>query len=137
MSSVFVHYSDDRKRADYISPLSVNFIFTAKFIEGNLYSARQHCGFSLSLFCLQRIVSKRFIRIATVSSGLVLVTDFLTVGFIGHTSYILHSVLAVSTLVYITYIFTIAAIRKMEGSLYLTIASISMSAFVILTTISA
>ncbi|PTU29476.1 histidine kinase [Bacillus subtilis] len=88
-------------------------------------------------FAYREIVSKRFIRIATVSSGLVLVTDFLTVGFIGHTSYILHSVLAVSTLVYITYIFTIAAIRKMEGSLYLTIASISMSAFVILTTISA
>lgn len=88
-------------------------------------------------FAYRKIVSKRFILIATVSSGLVLITDFLTVGFIGHASYILHSVLAVSTLVYITYIFTIAAIRKMEGSLYLTIASISMSAFVILTTISA
>lgn len=88
-------------------------------------------------FAYREIVSKRFILIATVSCGLVLIIDFLTVGFIGHSSYILHSVLAVSTLVYITYIFTIAAIRKMEGSLYLTIASISMSAFVILTTISA
>lgn len=88
-------------------------------------------------FAYREIVSKRFMLIATVSCGLVLIIDFLTVGFIGHSSYILHSVLAVSTLVYITYIFTIAAIRKMEGSLYLTIASISMSAFVILTTISA
>lgn len=88
-------------------------------------------------FAYREIVSKRFMLIATVSCGLVLIIDFLTVGFIGHSSYILHSVLAVSTLVYITYIFTIATIRKMEGSLYLTIASISMSAFVILTTISA
>ncbi|WP_139783920.1 hypothetical protein, partial [Bacillus velezensis] len=71
-------------------------------------------------FAYREIVSKRFILIATVSCGLVLIIDFLTVGFIGHSSYILHSVLAVSTLVYITYIFTIAAIRKMEGSLYLT-----------------
>ncbi len=57
--------------------------------------------------------------------------------FIDHLSYILHSVLAVTTLFYITYIFTIAAIRKIKGSTYLTLASVSMSAFVILTTISA
>ncbi|MBJ7894883.1 response regulator [Bacillus atrophaeus] len=88
-------------------------------------------------FAYREIVSKRFILAATVVSGIILATDFLSGRFIDHASYILHSVLAVSTLIYITYIFTIAAIRKMEGSLYLTIASISMSSFVILTTISA
>ncbi|BDG81863.1 hypothetical protein BSF_35920 [Bacillus subtilis] len=88
-------------------------------------------------FAYREIVSKRFILAATVVSGIILATDFLSGRFIDHVSYILHSVLAVSTLIYITYIFTIAAIRKMEGSLYLTIASISMSSFVILTTISA
>ncbi|KAA6449702.1 response regulator [Bacillus swezeyi] len=88
-------------------------------------------------FAYREIVSKKFILVAIVFSGLILITDFMSVGFIDQLSYKLHSVLAVTTLIYITYIFTIAALRKMKGSLYLTIASISMSAFVILTTISA
>lgn len=88
-------------------------------------------------FAYREIVSKKFILAATAFSGLILITHFISVGFIDHLSYILHSVLAVTTLIYITYIFTIASIRKMKGSLYLTVASVSMSAFVILTTISA
>ncbi|ATH94489.1 histidine kinase [Bacillus glycinifermentans] len=88
-------------------------------------------------FAYREIVSKKFIISATAFSGLVLAADFSTVGFIAHFTYVLHSVLAVTTLIYITYIFAIAAIRKMKGSVYLTIASLSMSAFVILTTISA
>ncbi|MHB0833123.1 ATP-binding protein [Bacillus licheniformis] len=63
--------------------------------------------------------------------------DFITWGYTDRLAYILHSVLAVTTLIYITYVFAISAVRKMKGSLYLTIAAISMSAFVILTTVSA
>ncbi|QOQ55756.1 response regulator [Bacillus amyloliquefaciens] len=88
-------------------------------------------------YAYREIVSKMTITILTAFSGIILVTDFMSVSFIDHLSYILHSVLAVTTLFYITYIFTIAAIRKIKGSMYLTLASVSMSAFVILTTISA
>lgn len=88
-------------------------------------------------FAYREIVSKTFIITAIAFSILILVIDFLSYGFTDHLSYVLHSVLAVTTLIYITYTFAMAVIRKMKGSLYLTIASISMSAFVILTTISA
>lgn len=88
-------------------------------------------------YAYREIVSKTTITILTALSGIILITDFMSGSFIDHLSYILHSVLAVTTLFYITYIFTIAAIRKIKGSTYLTLASVSMSAFVILTTISA
>ncbi len=88
-------------------------------------------------YAYREIVSKTTITILTALSGIILITNFMSGSFIDHLSYILHSVLAVTTLFYITYIFTIAAIRKIKGSTYLTLASVSMSAFVILTTISA
>ncbi|OAL84707.1 response regulator [Bacillus amyloliquefaciens] len=88
-------------------------------------------------YAYREIVSKTTITFLTALSGIILITDFMSGRFIDHLSYILHSVLAVTTLFYITYIFTIAAIRKIKGSTYLTLASVSMSAFVILTTISA
>ncbi|QHZ48487.1 response regulator [Bacillus sp. NSP9.1] len=85
----------------------------------------------------REIVSKRFLIAATAFSLLVLANDLITIDYTDRLSYILHSVLAVTTLIYITYIFAIAAVRKMEGGLYLTLASLSMSAYIILTTISA
>ncbi|KJD53646.1 histidine kinase, partial [Bacillus amyloliquefaciens] len=88
-------------------------------------------------FAYREIVSKKWIIAATAFSALVLLIDFISWGFTDRLAYILHSVLAVTTLIYITYVFAIAALRKMKGSLYLTIAAISMSAFVILTTVSA
>ena len=88
-------------------------------------------------FAYKEIVSKKWIIAATAFSVLVLMIDFITWGYTDRLAYILHSVLAVTTLIYITYVFAISAVRKMKGSLYLTIAAISMSAFVILTTVSA
>lgn len=88
-------------------------------------------------FAYREIISKKWIIAAIAFSALVLIIDFISWGFTDRLAYILHSVLAVTTLIYITYVFAISALRKMKGSLYLTIAAISMSAFVILTTVSA
>lgn len=63
-------------------------------------------------FAYREIVSKKWIIGATAFSALVLLIDFISWGFTDRLAYVLHSVLAVTTLIYITYVFAIAALRK-------------------------
>ena len=104
MCLLFSHYSYDRERKNYLSPLSVYFIFIAEFLAYHLNRACQHGGFLYLFYAYREIVSKTTITFLTALSGIILITDFMSGSFIDHLSYILHSVLAVTTLFYITYI---------------------------------
>ncbi|SFG85267.1 ATP-binding protein [Sporolactobacillus nakayamae] len=86
----------------------------------------------LYLYCAYpKLVSKKILIFGTASALVTLILDFLPFDFLSYVTYFLHSILAVSMLAYASYIFVLAIIQRMEGSIYLTIGIFSMSIFVI------
>lgn len=97
-------------------------------------------GIALLLFLLYSypdLISKKAAAGGIVLSLVTLAMDLTPLDFLTSTELILHSFLAVGILTYATYIFVLAIIKRTEGSIYLMIATLSMSVYVIITTISA
>lgn len=89
-------------------------------------------------YAYPKLVSKKILIFGAALSLFTLILDFLPFDFLSsYLAYYLHSFLAVFILAYASYIFVLAIIQRMEGSIYLTIGTFSMSTFVIITTISA
>lgn len=88
-------------------------------------------------FAYPKLVSKKLVTGGIALSLFTLVCDFLPGNVLFNLEMILHSFLAISILIYTSYIFVLAVIQKVEGSLYLMAATVSMSFYIIITTISA
>ncbi|EST11831.1 hybrid sensor histidine kinase/response regulator [Sporolactobacillus laevolacticus] len=86
-------------------------------------------------FAYPELVSRKVTVAGVVLSFVTLIMDFMPWDFLTPIELFLHSFLAVSILAYASYIFVLAIIRKAEGSIYLMIATLSMSIFVIITII--
>lgn len=80
--------------------------------------------------------SKSIVISGGVISLLTLSGDFSSLPAIVSATMILHSLLAGSILIYTSYIFVLAIIKKVESSVYLIIAASAASIFVIVTTIN-
>ncbi|MCO7125477.1 ATP-binding protein [Sporolactobacillus shoreicorticis] len=87
-------------------------------------------------YAYPRLVSRKILLLGIALSLLTLFLDTLPFDFLSYVTYYLHTFLAVSILAYASYIFVLAIIQHMEGSVYLTIGTFSMSTFVIITTIN-
>lgn len=87
-------------------------------------------------FSYPSLRSKSIVITIGAVSLLTLSGDFSTVPAVISATMILHSLLAVSVLIYTSYIFVLAIIKKVESSVYLIIASLAASVFVIVTTIN-
>lgn len=87
-------------------------------------------------YAYPKLVSKKILIFGISVLLFTLILDFLPFDFLSYTTYFLHSLFAVVILAYASYIFVLAIIQRMEGSIYLMIGTFSMSAFVIITTIS-
>lgn len=88
-------------------------------------------------FAYSDLVSKKITFSGIALSFVTLILDFTPLDFLTATELFLHSFLAVAILAYASYIFVLAIIQRVEGSIYLMIATLSMSVYVIITTISA
>lgn len=88
-------------------------------------------------FAYPELVSKKFVYVGIAFSLVTLITDFIPLVLLTSIDLILHLFLAVSALAYTFYIFVLAIIKKVEGSIYLMIGTLSISIFVIITAISA
>jgi signal transduction histidine kinase/CheY-like chemotaxis protein len=88
-------------------------------------------------FAFSRLVSKHIIEMIVTLSLITLLLDFLPFDVFTGPTMLLHSFLAISAVLYASYIFILATIQKMEGGIYLTLAAFSMSIYVIITTINA
>lgn len=89
------------------------------------------------LFVYPELASKKIVYGGIVLSLVTLITDFIPFVLLTSIDLVLHLFLAVSALAYTSYIFVLAIIKKVEGSIYLTIGTLSISIFVIITAVSA
>ncbi|QAA23756.1 ATP-binding protein [Sporolactobacillus terrae] len=87
-------------------------------------------------FAYPQLVSKKITYGVVTVSLCTLILDFLPLDQLTMIGLLLHTSSAVFTLAYAFYIFVLAIIQRVEGSVYLMIAALSMSIFVIMTTIN-
>ncbi|MGP7816786.1 hybrid sensor histidine kinase/response regulator [Niallia sp. 01092] len=93
--------------------------------------------FVLYLFSAYKSLVLKWIVILFVTlGGLLLILDLLWIGHVSKNLVISHSIMALSALIYATYILTLAVMNKMEGSMYLIIGVLSMGIYIITTTIN-
>lgn len=90
------------------------------------------------LYSYPNLVSKKVTSAGIAFSLVTLALDLLfQQSFLVAVELFLHTLLAIGILVYATYIFVLAIIKRSEGSIYLMFATLSMSVYIIITTISA
>ncbi|MCL1631383.1 ATP-binding protein [Sporolactobacillus sp. CPB3-1] len=82
-----------------------------------------------------KLVSKKVLTWGIGISCATLIIDFIPWSPLTPMILFLHSFLAVSILTYTSYIFVLAIVRKTTESIYLMVATLSMSIFIIITTI--
>lgn len=88
-------------------------------------------------FAFRSLVSKKVVFSLMALVGLVFFVRFVPSGMARGLAAILFSVATIGTVTYTTYIFALAAARKVEGGVYLVAAAAAMSVYVVMTTIGA
>ncbi|MET1248533.1 ATP-binding protein [Sporolactobacillus sp. STCC-11] len=88
-------------------------------------------------FTYPALVNKKVVVIGTALSSATFLMDLTPWDLFMPTELFLHSFLAVSILAYASYIFILAIMKKVEGSIYLMAATLSISVFMIITVIRA
>jgi signal transduction histidine kinase len=88
-------------------------------------------------FTYPTLVNKKAVIIGTALSSATFLMDLTPFDFFMPIELFFHSFLAVSILLYASYIFILAIMKKVEGSIYLMAATLSISVFMVITIIRA
>ncbi|MCO7175118.1 ATP-binding protein [Sporolactobacillus kofuensis] len=127
----------------WISQGRVIYLFFPNLSLGGLTIIESFSTIAISLsvflylyYAYPKLVSKLVTKVSIVWALVTVSLDFLPFDRLTPIELLLHTVLAIGTIFYASYIFVLAIINKVEGSIYLTIGAFAMSVFVIIATIN-